>query len=167
MPHLPGPEGSTDLSRRGFGRLAALGLAAGTGSFALSSPAVAVGAEAQDHYDRARRLAGSDPVLLALVRALTPGIDFPRPPAPEPLKIFDNLVFLSAGWVSAMAVLTDDGIVLIDALTSPRRPRVFSSPGCVSWEPIRRRSSTSSSPMATTTTSAARSTSPTVTEHGC
>ncbi|WP_223064975.1 MULTISPECIES: MBL fold metallo-hydrolase [unclassified Streptomyces] len=130
MAHLSGPEDSVGhLSRRRFGRLAALGLAAGAGSFALTSQAVAVGAEAQDYYDRARKLAGNDPVLLALVRALTPGIDFPRPPAPEPLKIFDNLAFLSAGWISAMAVLTDDGIVLIDALTSPAEAEDVLVPG--------------------------------------
>lgn len=130
MAHLSGPEDSAGhLSRRRFGWLAALGLAAGAGSFALTSQAVAVGAEAQDYYDRARKLAGNDPVLLALVRALTPGIDFPRPPAPEPLKIFDNLAFLSAGWISAMAVLTDDGIVLIDALTSPAEAEDVLVPG--------------------------------------
>ncbi|WP_068691512.1 MBL fold metallo-hydrolase, partial [Thermobifida halotolerans] len=71
------------------------------------------------HYDRARRLAGEDPVLLALVRALTPDVsipDFPDPPAP--VKLFDDLAMLSVGFVHAMAVLTDDGIVLIDALRS-------------------------------------------------
>lgn len=63
--------------------------------------------------------AGSDPVLLALVTALTPGSSVPRRPAPPPVKLFDNLAMLSAGWVSAMAALTNDGIVLIDSLTAP------------------------------------------------
>ncbi|MFI9023879.1 MBL fold metallo-hydrolase [Streptomyces sp. NPDC053560] len=117
------PDGSAgrQLSRRRFGQLAALGLAAGAGAgtSALAAPAVAAEEDAQAHYDRARRLAGRDPVLRAVASALTPGVEFPRPPAPAPLRLFDNLAFLSAGWVSAMAVLTDDGIVLIDALTSP------------------------------------------------
>ncbi|WP_107422098.1 MBL fold metallo-hydrolase [Streptomyces lushanensis] len=132
MTHFPGHDDLADhLSRRRFGRLAALALAvgAGAGSASLTSPAVAVGADARDYFDRARGLAGSDPVLLALVTALTPGAEVPHPPAPEPLKIFDNLAFLSAGWVSAMAVLTDDGIVLIDALTSPAEAEGVLVPG--------------------------------------
>ncbi|POX38182.1 MBL fold metallo-hydrolase [Streptomyces sp. Ru73] len=110
------------LSRRRFGQFAALGLAAatGTGALGLAPPAAAAGDDAQAHYDRARRLAGNDPVLRAIAAALTPGVEFPRSPTrPAPLMLFDNLAFLSAGWVSAMAVLTRDGIVLIDALTSP------------------------------------------------
>ncbi|MDT0342423.1 MBL fold metallo-hydrolase [Streptomyces litchfieldiae] len=124
QPETPGP-----LSRRRFGRFAALALAAGAGSLPLASSATAAAGDAQAHYDRARQLAGHDPVLSALVRALTPGTTFPRPPAPEPLKLFDNLVMLSAGWVSAMAVLTDDGIVLIDALTSPQEAESILVPG--------------------------------------
>ncbi|GAA0446605.1 MBL fold metallo-hydrolase [Streptomyces olivaceiscleroticus] len=125
MPSAPRPDDPAvgHLSRRRFGQLAALGLAgagAGAGSFGLASPAAAAGDDAQAHYDRARRLAGNDPVLRALASALAPERgEFPRPSAPAPLKLFDNLAFLSAGWVSAMAVLTEDGIVLIDALTSP------------------------------------------------
>lgn len=130
MTHAPERDALTGrLSRRRFGELAALGLAAGTGPALLASPAVAVGAEARDYYERARELAGNDPVLLALVTALTPDTEVPRPPAPEPLMLFDNLAFLSAGWVSAMAVLTDDGIVLIDALTSPAEAESVLVPG--------------------------------------
>jgi metallo-beta-lactamase class B len=117
MTHLPRHD---RLSRRGFARLAALGLTAGAGSLALApATAAAAGAgDAQASYDRARKLAGTDPVLLRLVAALTPGATVPRPPAPEPLMLFDNVALLSVGWVSALAVLTDDGIILIDALTS-------------------------------------------------
>lgn len=134
MTHAPEHvELSGRLSRRRFGELAGVGLATGTGPALLASPAVAAvaaGAEAQDYYERARELAGADPVLHALVTALTPdGADVPRPPAPQPLKIFDNLAFLSAGWISAMAVLTDDGIVLIDALTSPGEAESVLVPG--------------------------------------
>ncbi|MGW1610053.1 MBL fold metallo-hydrolase [Streptomyces sp. NPDC002285] len=117
------------FSRRRFAQLGALGLAGGVGALGLGSTAVAVGRDGQVHYDRARALAGSDPVLLALVTALTPDFEFPRPPAPEPLRIFDNLAFVSVGWVSAMAVLTDDGIVLIDALTSPAEAEGVLVPG--------------------------------------
>ncbi|MEV7941886.1 MULTISPECIES: MBL fold metallo-hydrolase [unclassified Kitasatospora] len=117
-----------DFTRRRFAQLAVLGIAAGAAPIAASAPAVASApastsagtpSASRPHYDRARRLAGDDPVLRALVTALTPGSDLPDLPAPAPVKLFDNLVLLSAGWVSAMAVLTDDGIVLIDALTSP------------------------------------------------
>ncbi|GGQ64147.1 MBL fold metallo-hydrolase [Kitasatospora griseola] len=104
------------LSRRTFGLLATLALA---GPLTAPAQAAAAAVEAQDHYDRARELAGDDPVLCALVTALTPGATAPLPPAPAPLKLFDDLAVLSAGWVSATAVLTDHGIVLIDALTSP------------------------------------------------
>lgn len=117
------------LSRRRFGRLLGLGLAAGAGVVGRTWPAVAAGADGQVHYARARRLAGDDPVLLAVVTALTPGFDLPRPPAPAPVKLFDNLAMLSAGWVHAMAVLTDDGIVLIDALTSPAEAESILIPG--------------------------------------
>ncbi|WP_198520397.1 MBL fold metallo-hydrolase [Kitasatospora sp. CB02891] len=51
--------------------------------------------------------------------ALTPGATAPHPPAPAPLKLFDDLAVLSAGRVSATAVPPGDGIALIDALTSP------------------------------------------------
>ncbi|MFF6980807.1 MBL fold metallo-hydrolase [Streptomyces sp. NPDC008343] len=123
MTSSPHNDGDNDLagllSRRRFARLGALGLAGGVGALGPGWTAVAAGRDGQDYYDRARALAGSDPVPLALVTALTPDFEFPRPPAPEPLRIFDNLAFVSTGWVSAMAVLTDDGIVLIDALTSP------------------------------------------------
>ncbi|MER8099330.1 MBL fold metallo-hydrolase [Kitasatospora sp. NPDC094016] len=120
-----------DFTRRRLAQLAVLGIAAGAAPIAAPAPASAsvstpsasasagTPSASRPHYDRARRLAGDDPVLRALVTALTPGSDLPDLPAPAPVKLFDNLVLLSAGWVSAMAVLTDDGIVLIDALTSP------------------------------------------------
>ncbi|ASU84052.1 MBL fold metallo-hydrolase [Nocardiopsis gilva YIM 90087] len=126
-PHHDGVAGH--LSRRRFGNLAALGLVAGAGVAGLASPAVASGSDGQVYYDRARRLAGKDPVLRAIVTALTPDIDFPRPPAPAPVKLFDNLAMLSVGFVHAMAVLTDDGIVLIDALRSPEDAKNTLIPG--------------------------------------
>ena len=41
-----------------------------------------------------------------------------RKPAPAPGKAFDNLYFVGAAWVSAWALDTADGIVLIDALNN-------------------------------------------------
>ncbi|WP_394780890.1 MBL fold metallo-hydrolase [Undibacterium sp.] len=37
-------------------------------------------------------------------------------PAPEPGRAFDNLYFVGSAWVSAWAIKTSDGIILIDAL---------------------------------------------------
>jgi metallo-beta-lactamase class B len=39
--------------------------------------------------------------------------------APEPLRIFDNVAVVSTGFVSATALLTSRGVILIDALGSP------------------------------------------------
>lgn len=39
-------------------------------------------------------------------------------PAPPPGKAFDNLYFVGADWVSAWALQTSDGIILIDALNN-------------------------------------------------
>lgn len=39
-------------------------------------------------------------------------------PAPLPGKAFDNLYFVGADWVSAWAIKTSDGIILIDALNN-------------------------------------------------
>ena len=39
-------------------------------------------------------------------------------PAPPPGKAFDNLYFVGAEWVSAWALKTSDGIILIDALNT-------------------------------------------------
>jgi len=112
------------LSRRNFGLLAAAGL------LAVPTTRAAAAAAAQTPYDEARELAGTDPVLCALVAALTPGVSYPTlPSAQAPIRLFDNLAMLSAGWVSAMAVLTDDGIVLIDALTSPADAENIIVPG--------------------------------------
>lgn len=123
-----------DFTRRRLAQLAVLGLTPAAPSAALPEAGVAAASAqapstapappktpsaARAHYDRARRLADDDPVLRALVTALTPGSGLPPLPAPEPVKLFDNLVLLSTGRVSATAVLTDEGIVLIDALTSP------------------------------------------------
>ena len=37
-------------------------------------------------------------------------------PAPEPGRAFDNLYFVGSAWVSAWAIKTSQGVILIDAL---------------------------------------------------
>ncbi|MFI1359020.1 MBL fold metallo-hydrolase [Streptomyces sp. NPDC020898] len=84
---------------------------------------------AQEYFDRAAELAGDNPVLKGFVRALTAGNVPPRPPAPAPLRIFDNVAVLSVGWVSATAILTSRGIILVDALNTPEEAAQFIVPG--------------------------------------
>ncbi|MFG1710452.1 MBL fold metallo-hydrolase [Nonomuraea sp. M3C6] len=81
----------------------------------------AVGApkRAQDYYDRAAELAGDDPVLRSLVRALTPGAVASPAKDPKPLRIFDNVAVVGTDFVSATALVTSQGVILIDALGSP------------------------------------------------
>jgi len=51
----------------------------------------------------------------ALDKSLT---GFINRPAPPPGQAFDNLYFVGADWVSAWAIKTSDGIILIDALNN-------------------------------------------------
>ncbi|PDP87506.1 MBL fold metallo-hydrolase [Glycomyces fuscus] len=125
----PREDSSPPLSRRRFARLAAVGLAAGAGAAGLTSSPATAATDGRSYYDRADRLAGEDPVLRNLVRALTPGLAPPSLPAPAPVKLFDDLAMLSVGFVHAMAVLTDDGIVLVDALRSPEDAENVIVPG--------------------------------------
>ncbi|MEV0143716.1 MULTISPECIES: MBL fold metallo-hydrolase [unclassified Nonomuraea] len=84
---------------------------------------------AQHYYDLAAKLAGDDPVLLALVKALTPG-GTPRPPRPlAPLRIFDDVAVLGTSFVQATALFTSQGIILIDALGSPDDAEKIIVPG--------------------------------------
>ena len=88
-------------------------------------PARADALEVKRHLDAAKAAAGDDLLsLLQLADPLMPGYK-PQPPdlaklmqlpAPAPGKAFDNLFFLGSGWVSAWAIPTSDGILLIDAL---------------------------------------------------
>ncbi|MFI8525833.1 MBL fold metallo-hydrolase [Promicromonospora sukumoe] len=68
--------------------------------------------------EQAARLAGDDPVLLALIAAFTPGWLPPEAPDPQPTRIFDNVTVVGTDFVSATAVETSDGVILIDALES-------------------------------------------------
>ncbi|MFC5829029.1 MBL fold metallo-hydrolase [Nonomuraea insulae] len=74
---------------------------------------------AKDYYDDAAELAGKDPVLRNLVKALSPGAQMPEVKAPKPLKIFDNVAVVSTGFVSATALLSSGGVILLDALGTP------------------------------------------------
>ena len=82
------------------------------------------------HVAKAKELAGGDlKPLLALCepapskRAPQDAIDARiakemARPAPEPGKAFDNLYYVGAAWVSAWAIKTSQGVILIDALNN-------------------------------------------------
>jgi metallo-beta-lactamase class B len=92
------------------------------------SPPSVTKATVQAHVDAATKLADSDlQPLLAICKPASPT----RPqvtdadlaalidkPAPPPGRAFDNLYFLGDSWVSAWAINTPDGIILLDALNS-------------------------------------------------
>ncbi|NJP98837.1 MBL fold metallo-hydrolase [Nonomuraea sp. FMUSA5-5] len=84
---------------------------------------------AQQYYDRAARLAGDDPVLRALVKALSPGLSMPETKPLQPLRIFDDVAVLGTSFVQATALLTAQGIILIDALGSPDDAEKIIVPG--------------------------------------
>ena len=115
--------GHGSLTRRRFWQLGTA--AALTAGATTLLPGRAVAATAQDYFDKAAELAGDDPVLTSLISALTSGFRVPRPTAPAPLKIFDDVAVLSAGWVSATAILTSGGIILIDALNNPTEAQQY------------------------------------------
>ncbi|MFE9443529.1 MBL fold metallo-hydrolase [Streptomyces sp. NPDC006602] len=122
------------LTRRRFWQLGAAATAtAGAASLLQGRAAEAAAAgTAQDYFDKAAELAGDDPVLKSIVNALTAGYTPPRPPAPAPLRIFDNVAVVSVGFVSATAILTSRGIILIDALNSPDEVEQYIVPGLTS-----------------------------------
>lgn len=90
--------------------------------------AAATEADVQAHLAAAERAAGDD--LKTFLRLCRPA-PVERPtvtdaalakliatPGPAAAAAFDNLVYLGSGWVSAWALRTSDGIVLIDALNT-------------------------------------------------
>jgi metallo-beta-lactamase class B len=104
-------------------------LAAACGCCAASgvalSPAAAQSPLVQQHLAAARAAAGEDlKVLLRLGEEAspTPGLRLPTPdesraiPTPPPGRAFDNLYFLGNHWVSAWALTTSEGIILIDGM---------------------------------------------------
>ena len=107
--------------------LASLLLALG----ACGSPRPSVSeATVATHVDAATRAAGSDLVALTVLCKPAPAARPPQAeidksvaaliakPAPPPGQAFDNLYYVGADWVSAWAIKTSDGIILIDALNN-------------------------------------------------
>jgi metallo-beta-lactamase class B len=90
-------------------------------------PARAQSEDVKRHVDAAKAAAGDDLLsYLQLADPLQPGYKPPnisleqrmKLPAPAPGKAFDDLYLLASGWVSAWAIPTSDGIILIDALNN-------------------------------------------------
>ena len=107
-------------------RVASAGLAALLpAGVALAAPTEA---DVQVHVDAATRAAGKDyGAFLNLCKAAPAerpaagSIDLAgliARPAPEPGAAFDNLVYVGGAWVSAWALKTSDGLLLIDALNT-------------------------------------------------
>jgi metallo-beta-lactamase class B len=117
--------GQSSPSRRAL--LAAAALLPLTGREAEASAAAPK--SAQSYYDRAAKLAGDDPVLRALVKALTPGLGMPTVKPLAPMKTFDDVAVLGTSFVQATALLTSQGIILIDALGSPDDAEKIIVPG--------------------------------------
>ena len=129
-PTLPAlSAGRRSLTRRRFWQLgAAAAVAAGATTLfpgRSADAATTATATAQDYFDAAAELAGDDPVLNDLIDALSSDFVVPHPTAPKPLKIFDDVAVLSVGWVSATAILTSGGIILIDALNNPTEAQQY------------------------------------------
>lgn len=122
-PHADSDRSRPLLTRRRLWQLGAASAVTAGAATLLRQPAAEASTltvkSAQDYFDRAAQLAGDDPVLKSIMAALTAGFAPPRPAAPAPQKIFDNVAVLSVGFVSATAILTSDGIILIDALDNP------------------------------------------------
>lgn len=79
------------------------------------------------HVQTALRTAGNDPNVRAALR-LCPMQPTPAAPSAatvEPAKIFDNLYFVGTPAVSAWAVTTSQGIVVIDSLNNPREAETY------------------------------------------
>jgi metallo-beta-lactamase class B len=87
-------------------------------------------ATVQAHVDAATKLADGDlTALLSLCKAapaVRPKVDehdlaaLIAKPAPPPGRAFDNLYFLGDAWVSAWAINTQDGIILLDTLDNDK-----------------------------------------------
>ncbi len=102
------------------------------------SPAVAQLPAVQRHLANARALAGTD--LTALLRlgevaSPTPGLRSLSPdqlralPPPLAASAFDNLHFAGSQWVTAWAVTTSDGIILIDAMDNDEEAEQITDAG--------------------------------------
>ena len=109
-------------------RFVQAGLWLATALLAIQPVFAATEAKVKVHLDAAESAAGAD--LKAFLRLCQPApVDRPTvsdeslakliaTPGPEPAAAFDNLFYLGSGWVSAWALKTSDGFVLIDALNT-------------------------------------------------
>ena len=114
--------------RLGLIALAVVGLSVPEAGVRAQGPSVSE-ATVQGHIAAATTAAGDDlKPLLSLCKAAPaarPTVDdhtlqqmINKQPLPPPGRAFDNLYFLGSAWVSAWAIDTPDGIILIDALNS-------------------------------------------------
>jgi len=105
---------------------ALLGVAVGSWAQNVSDATVAA------HVAKAKQLAGEDLKPLLVLCQPAPAArataeqrdqriarEIARP-APEPGRAFDNLYYVGAAWVSAWAIRTSQGLILIDALNNPK-----------------------------------------------
>jgi len=114
---------------------AALAVGIGAGSYAdmaagQSAAVLAVYDTVDIHVATANRIAGNDANVRAALRLCAlPGAAAGAQPAAaataEPTKIFDNLYFIGVTGVSAWAVTTSAGIIVIDSLNNPREAETF------------------------------------------
>jgi metallo-beta-lactamase class B len=90
------------------------------------------------HLEAAAQAAGND--LLAYLKLGDPARPDYKPqkfsldamlsqPVPPPGKAFDNLYFVGSQWVSAWAIPTSDGIILVDALNNDDEAQRILEPG--------------------------------------
>jgi len=112
-----------------------------TGSAAADATPSPASVEA--YVAQARQLAGDDlKALLTLcqpqpaVRASGPALEHfldraIAAPSPPPGQAFDNLYYIATSWVSAWALKTSDGIILIDALNNRREAQELIEGGMV------------------------------------
>src|SRR5689334_2235128 len=118
--------------------MAAALLAAGPPGRAQQGDAAATRAQ----VDAATKIAGTD--LRHFLELCTPMEPPPRSTSPgepnplaalmansavEPMKVFENLYFVGTKWVSAWAILTSDGIILVDALDNNEEAERFITGG--------------------------------------
>ncbi len=106
---------------------AAAGLLVASGALLAQGPSDATVAA---HVAKAKEFAGEDLKPLLVLCEPAPAKRAPQDaidariakemarPAPEPGKAFDNLYYVGAAWVSAWAIKTSQGVILIDALNN-------------------------------------------------
>ena len=108
-----------------------IGMATYADIAAGQSAAALLADSAEMHIATAKRTASNNPNVMQALRLCNPrgaaGGDA-QPAAAntaEPAKIFDNLYFIGVPSVSAWAVTTSQGIIVIDSLNNPREAETF------------------------------------------